>query len=56
MKIRLKIGKITDSRVEMITNLIEGIKLVKLYAWEKPYLAMIKNERIREISQYTKLA
>lgn len=56
MTIRLKIGKITDSRVKMITNLIEGIKLVKLYTWEKPYLTMIKNERNKEIFQYTKLA
>ena len=38
VKFRKETVKFSDSRMKMISNLIEGIKVVKLYGWEKPML------------------
>ena len=40
--LRIKQAKFSDSRMKMITNLIEGIRIVKLYGWEKPFVKLIK--------------
>ena len=40
----------------MISNLIEGIKIIKLYGWEFPLLERIKRERRKEIKGIKKLA
>ena len=48
-KIRLKANKIGDTRVKMIENLIEGIKIMKLYAWELPFIKSISSKRQKEI-------
>ena len=39
----------------MIENLIEGIKIMKLYAWELPFLKFIFTKRKDEISQKAKI-
>ena len=49
-KIRLKASKIGDTRVKMIENLIEGIKIMKLYAWELPFIKSISSIRQKEIN------
>ena len=50
LKIRLKANKVGDTRIKMIQNLIEGIKIMKLYAWEIPFLKSIFLVRKKEIS------
>ena len=45
---RIEKGKISDKRMKLIENLIQGIKLIKLYAWEVPYLKLIFNNKQRE--------
>ena len=40
----------------MTTNLIEGIKMMKLYGWEKPFVKLIKIERLAEIKGFLKLS
>ena len=42
-----------DTRVKMIENLIEGIKIMKLYAWEIPFLQRIFDKRKAEIKDQT---
>ena len=44
-----------DRRVEKTTELIEGIKPIKLYGWEIPFSGMIANLREKEISGLKKL-
>ncbi|CAG9334367.1 unnamed protein product [Blepharisma stoltei] len=53
-KYRGKIALVSDSRIKMITNLIEGIRIVKLYGWESPYLDLIFEKRKEEISKCLK--
>ena len=43
-----------DTRVKMIENLIAGIKIMKLYAWEIPILKTIFAKRKEEIAQLSK--
>ncbi|CAG9310767.1 unnamed protein product [Blepharisma stoltei] len=50
-KFRGKAAFHSDRRVKMISNLIEGIRIVKLYGWEHPYLNLIFEERSAEIKQ-----
>ena len=49
VSIRLKAHKIGDTRVKMIQNLIEGIKIMKLYAWEMPFVNSISSKREEEV-------
>ena len=36
--------------MKLITNLIEGIRIIKLYGWEHPYLENLFTKREEEIS------
>ncbi|GMH35949.1 hypothetical protein BSKO_03817 [Bryopsis sp. KO-2023] len=44
----------TDSRVKLTTEIITGIKAIKLYAWEKPYSKTINELRDAELTQIKK--
>ncbi|KAJ4474310.1 multidrug resistance-associated ABC transporter [Lentinula aciculospora] len=49
MKQRQKGVKITDSRIRLTTEVLQGIRLLKLYAWEKFYAGKITELRKREL-------
>ena len=53
-KYRFLSAAIGDSRMKMITNLIEGIRIVKLYGWENPYMEGLFARRNQEIEQIKK--
>ena len=53
-KYRFLSAAIGDTRMKMITNLIEGIRIIKLYGWEHPYLESLFAKRGLEISQIKK--
>ena len=55
MKYRVSSCKIGDSRIKMIENLIEGIKIMKLYAWEIPFLNKIFNQRMKQVKEQSKI-
>lgn len=44
----------TDSRIKRTHELIESIRLIKMYAWEKPFLRVIEEIRENEILQLLK--
>ncbi|KAJ7589468.1 multidrug resistance-associated ABC transporter [Mycena floridula] len=46
---------ITDQRLKTITEILQGIRLVKFYAWEDFYLKSINTVRAKEISELRKL-
>lgn len=48
-KLRKKSMKWTDSRIKAITELVTGIRLIKAFAWEQPYLEKIGELRAKEI-------
>lgn len=49
-KIQVKKLKHTDSRVKTINEMLNGIKVIKLYAWEIPFKKLIEKCRISELS------
>ena len=55
-KYRFLSAAIGDSRMKMITNLIEGIRIVKLYGWENPYMEGLFAKRGQEIEKLKKKA
>ena len=48
-KYREKIASISDQRIKLITSLIEGIRIVKLYGWESPFLNKVFAVRRKQI-------
>ncbi|RDB26371.1 Oligomycin resistance ATP-dependent permease YOR1 [Hypsizygus marmoreus] len=53
---RKKGVKITDTRVRLTTEVLQGIRLIKYYAWESFYTSQISKLRAREIATIRKAA
>ena len=43
--LRLKISKVVDQRVDMMNSIIAGIRTVKMYAWEWPFMERVQRMR-----------
>ena len=48
-KQRAKGAKITDKRVRLTTEVLQGIRLIKMYGWEAFYHQLINNFREKEM-------
>lgn len=44
-KYRLRMVGVTDSRIRIMNELIQGIQIIKMYAWEKPFAKIIDQMR-----------
>ncbi|XP_014467785.1 PREDICTED: multidrug resistance-associated protein 4-like [Dinoponera quadriceps] len=49
--IRASIAVLTDRRVQLMSELIAGIQVVKMYAWEKPFSKIVSITRALEIDK-----
>ncbi|XP_029676365.1 multidrug resistance-associated protein 4-like [Formica exsecta] len=49
--IRAKIAPLTDRRVQLMNELIAGIQVIKMYAWEKPFSKIVSITRALEIEK-----
>ena len=43
---RLKSAKVTDKRVKVMNEIISGMRLIKMYAWEWAFHEYVKNIRM----------
>ncbi|MCI4375688.1 hypothetical protein PGIGA_G00112330 [Pangasianodon gigas] len=50
-KFRNKTAVLTDSRIRTMNEVVSGIRIIKMYAWEKPFAALINDIRKKEISK-----
>ncbi|XP_034936721.1 LOW QUALITY PROTEIN: multidrug resistance-associated protein 4-like [Chelonus insularis] len=50
-KLRGLIACLTDRRIQLLSEVIAGIQVVKMYAWEKPFNKIISQIREKEIRQ-----
>ncbi|XP_074034742.1 ATP-binding cassette sub-family C member 4 isoform X3 [Leptinotarsa decemlineata] len=53
-KLRKFIAEKTDFRVKVMSEVISGIQVIKMYTWEKSFKNIIKAARLTEISDITK--
>ncbi|KAF5273605.1 hypothetical protein FQR65_LT04604 [Abscondita terminalis] len=53
-KYRLKTATRTDSRVRLMDEIIRGIEIIKMYAWEKSFAKLVAHYRRMEIKSLTK--
>jgi ATP-binding cassette subfamily C (CFTR/MRP) protein 1 len=55
-KQRRKVLKYSDLRVKMMNEILTGIRIIKFYAWERPFGGEVDELRGRELAALTKLA
>ncbi|KAJ8716035.1 hypothetical protein PYW08_013320 [Mythimna loreyi] len=48
-KLRGKIANRTDERVKVMSELVEGVQVIKMYAWEKPFEKLVHRLRKLEV-------
>ncbi|KAK9869554.1 hypothetical protein WA026_003307 [Henosepilachna vigintioctopunctata] len=53
-KYRLEVAKRTDKRVKIMNELLAGVQVIKMYAWETPFESVVENARKDEIKYLTK--
>ncbi|XP_036396882.1 multidrug resistance-associated protein 4 [Megalops cyprinoides] len=51
---RSKTAAFTDSRIRTMNEVVSGIRIIKMYAWEKPFSALVNEVRRKEISKIMK--
>lgn len=47
----MRVAKRTDHRVSVMNELIQGIQVIKMYAWETPFRNVVKLARMKEVDQ-----
>ena len=55
-KLRRKVLKYSDSRVKMMNEILTGIRIIKFYAWEKPFGKEVDRLRGKELKALTQYA
>ncbi|CAH1101123.1 unnamed protein product [Psylliodes chrysocephalus] len=52
-KLRSKIAEKTDLRVKLMNEIVSGIKVIKMYAWEKSFAKIVEQSRCDEVANIT---
>ncbi|XP_076004916.1 ATP-binding cassette sub-family C member 4-like isoform X3 [Genypterus blacodes] len=50
-KFRSKTAALTDNRIRTMNEVVSGMRIIKMYAWEKPFAALVSEVRSKEISK-----
>ncbi|KAK7893416.1 hypothetical protein WMY93_022568 [Mugilogobius chulae] len=53
-KFRSETAILTDSRIRTMNEVVSGMRIIKMYAWEKPFAALVSDIRRKEISKILK--
>ncbi|XP_035250475.1 multidrug resistance-associated protein 4 [Anguilla anguilla] len=51
---RSKTAALTDNRIRTMNEVVSGMRIIKMYAWEKPFSALVNEVRRKEISKVLK--
>ncbi|XP_046412545.1 ATP-binding cassette sub-family C member 4 isoform X1 [Neodiprion fabricii] len=52
-KLRMKIALRTDTRVRLMNEIVSGVQVIKMYAWEKPFEKLVSMARSYEVEVLT---
>ncbi|KAJ8734039.1 hypothetical protein PYW07_014590 [Mythimna separata] len=52
--VRRSTAKRTDKRIKLMSEIINGIQVIKMYAWEKPFQLVVKAARAYEMTSLRK--
>ena len=55
-RLRLKMTQQTDHRIKLMYEIISGIKVIKMYAWEVPFESIVKLARKLEVKTLIRLS
>ncbi|XP_076004927.1 ATP-binding cassette sub-family C member 4-like [Genypterus blacodes] len=50
-KLRNQTATLTDKRILTMNEVVSGVRIIKMYAWEKPFAALVSEVRRKEISK-----
>ncbi|XP_069389413.1 ATP-binding cassette sub-family C member 4 isoform X1 [Paralichthys olivaceus] len=53
-RLRADTAMLTDERIRTMNEVITGIRVIKMYGWEKPFIALVDEIRRMEISKIMK--
>ena len=45
LRVRTKSAKLTDGRIRIMNEIITGMRVIKMYAWEKPFDELVSKAR-----------
>ena len=45
MHCRSRTAVLTDSRIRTMNEVVSGMRIIKMYAWEKPFAALVSQFR-----------
>ncbi|XP_054158178.1 ATP-binding cassette sub-family C member 4-like, partial [Oppia nitens] len=54
LKIRRKVAALTDNRIRLMNDIITGMSVIKMYAWERHFSKLIADARKKEMRQIQK--
>ncbi|XP_054158176.1 ATP-binding cassette sub-family C member 4-like [Oppia nitens] len=54
LKIRRKVASLSDTRIRFMNEIIKGMKVIKMYAWERHFDKLISDARKKEMKQIQK--
>ncbi|XP_069746450.1 ATP-binding cassette sub-family C member 4 isoform X3 [Narcine bancroftii] len=49
--LRGKTARLTDNRIRTMNEVISGMRIIKMYAWEKPFTSLVTQIRKKEIAK-----
>ena len=55
-KLRVETATKTDRRIRLMNEIINGMKVIKMYTWEKPFAQLVQEARKEEIRVIRKTA
>ena len=48
-KLRVRTAGKTDRRIRLMNEIVNGMKVIKMYTWEKPFASLVHESREEEI-------
>ncbi|KAL7746310.1 hypothetical protein RI367_008318 [Sorochytrium milnesiophthora] len=51
-RVRTRVVTARDSRIKLLNDILRSVEMLKMYAWEKPFIAKVTSWRMREVKAF----